>query len=74
MPFSNRIRCLLVDNILNNLSFTAETEIKNLNNLNINDFVQNDARVEQAYQQPYDFSTFKKSHLKAQQGKILKCL
>lgn len=64
VPFTIRIRSLLVDSILNNINVFAKTEIKNLGNLDMNDLMEN----ENNYAAQYDFTTFKKHYMIADQG------
>jgi hypothetical protein len=71
-PFTDRIRSLLVNNILNSLNVSAKTDIKNLGNLNMRDFIEDGNN----YAPQFDFTTFKKQYMIADQGlkAIFKCL
>ena len=68
--FSNTIRSLLVDNILNNLDFITKEEIKTLKNLDFKNYIDKQKKLQGHARKLSNYDVFKNDYLKTQQGNI----
>jgi hypothetical protein len=71
VPFSNTIRSLLVDSILNSLKFVAKSEMKDLKKLGFQKALEislNSQNKSESDNKDPEYGAFKKEFLKTQQG------